>query len=70
MKNRIIQKSLNGVGTEFIEIIETLPDVDAVIVLIGAGSEATAAVTVLKSMNPKIEIYTVQAKNSSAAYQS
>ncbi|MCK5313027.1 MAG: pyridoxal-phosphate dependent enzyme [Desulfobacteraceae bacterium] len=61
---------INGVGTEFIEIIEKLPDVDAVIVPIGAGSEAAAAVTVLKSMNPKIEIYAVQAKNSSAAYQS
>lgn len=61
---------INGVGTEFMEIIEKLPDVDAVIVPIGAGSEAAAAVTVLKSINPKIEIYAVQAKNSSAAYQS
>lgn len=61
---------INGIGTEFIEIIEKLPDVDAVIVPIGAGSEAAAAVTVLKSLNPKIKIYAVQAENSQAAYQS
>ena len=61
---------LNGVGTEFIEIIETAPDIDAVIVPIGAGSEAAAAVTVLHSINPAIEIYAVQAVNSSAAYTS
>jgi len=61
---------INGVGTEFLEIIEELPDLDAVIVPIGAGSEAAAAVTVLKSINPDIAIYAVQAENSNAAYLS
>lgn len=61
---------INGVGTEFIEIIEKLPDLDAVIVPIGAGSEAAAAVTILKTINPKIEIYAVQAKESPAAFLS
>ena len=61
---------INGVGTEFVEIIEQLPDLDAVIVPIGAGSEAAAAVTVLKSINPAIKIYAVQAEKSSAAYLS
>jgi threonine dehydratase len=61
---------INGVGTEFLEILDALPDVDAVIVPIGAGSEAAAAVTVLKSVNPAIEIYAVQAENSSAAFLS
>lgn len=61
---------INGVGTEFLEIIETLPDLDAVIIPIGAGSEAAAAVAVLKSINPDIEIYAVQAENSRAAYLS
>lgn len=61
---------INGVGTEFIEIIEKIPDLDAVIVPIGAGSEAAAAVTVLKSINPNIEIYAVQAQNSPAAFLS
>jgi len=61
---------INGVGTEFLEVIEKLPDIDALIVPIGAGSEAAAAVTVLKSINPNIEIYAVQAESSPAAYLS
>ncbi len=61
---------INGVGTEFIEIIETLPDIDTMIVPIGAGSEAAAAVTVLQAINPKIKIYAVQAACSSAAHDS
>jgi len=61
---------INGVGTEFLEIIEKLPDIDALIIPIGAGSEAAAAVTVLKAINPGIKIYAVQAENSPAAYQS
>lgn len=61
---------INGVGTEFIEIIEQLPDVDAMVVPIGAGSEAAAAVTVFKAINPKIEIFAVQAEQSAAAFMS
>ena len=61
---------INGVGTEFVEIIEAVPDLDAVILPIGAGSEAAAAVTVLKSINPDIEIYAVQAQSSAAAFRS
>ncbi|MCU7813108.1 MAG: pyridoxal-phosphate dependent enzyme [Candidatus Thiodiazotropha sp. (ex Notomyrtea botanica)] len=61
---------INGVGTEFIEIIEAAPDLDAVILPIGAGSEAAAALTVLKTINPDIQIFAVQAESSSAAFKS
>lgn len=61
---------INGVGTEFLEILEDLPDVDVVVVPLGAGSEAAAAVTVLKAIRPEIEIVAVQAENSPAAYRS
>ena len=61
---------INGVGTEFLEIMEELPDVDAIIVPIGGGSEAAAAVTVLKSLNPQIKIFAVQAESSPSAYLS
>lgn len=61
---------INGVGTEFIEILEKLPDIDAIILPLGGGSEIAAAVTALKSVNPKIEIYAVQAESSRAAYLS
>jgi len=61
---------INGVGSEFLEILETVPHLDVMIVPIGAGSEAAAAVTILKGINPDIEIYAVQAEASSAAWQS
>jgi len=61
---------INGVGTEFIEIVEAVPDVDAVILPIGAGSEVAAAATVLKAINPDIQIFAVQAQSSSAAFAS
>jgi threonine dehydratase len=61
---------INGVGTEFVEIIEQLPDLDAMIVPIGAGSEAAAAITVLKTIRPQTEIIAVQAEAAPAAWQS
>jgi len=61
---------INGVGTEFLEIIEDLPDIDVMIVPIGAGSEAAAAITTLRAFRRDIEIIAVQAENSPAAYHS
>jgi threonine dehydratase len=61
---------INGVGTEFLEIIEELSGLDVMIVPIGAGSEAAAAINVLKAVKPGVEIIAVQAEASSAAYQS
>jgi len=61
---------INGVGTEFLEIIEDLPDIDVMIVPLGAGSETAAAITTLRAIRPNVEIIAVQACDSSAAYQS
>lgn len=61
---------INGVGTEFIEIIEALPELDAIILPLGAGSEVAAATVVLKTINPNIQIFAVQAECSSAAFKS
>ena len=61
---------INGVGTEFLEIMKELPTMDTIILPVGAGSEVAAATVVLKSMNPKIEIIAVQAEKSKAAYLS
>lgn len=54
---------INGVGTEFLEILKDIPDVDVIILPLGAGSEIAAAVTVLKQINPNIDIIAVQAEN-------
>jgi len=61
---------IHGVGTEFLEILEVVPQLDVMIIPIGAGSEAAAAVTVLKQIRPQVEIIAVQAAASPAAYQS
>jgi len=44
------------VGTEFIEVFEELPDIDVMILPIGAGSEAAAAITTLRSVKKGIAI--------------
>ena len=61
---------INGVGTEFLEIVEACPDIDVMVVPLGAGSEAAAAVTVLHSNGRKTDIIAVQAESSPAAYDS
>lgn len=61
---------INGVGTEFLEIIRDLNDIDVIILPIGAGSELAAATTVFKTLNPDIEIIAVQAESSKAGYLS
>ena len=61
---------INGVGTEFLEILEEEPDIDVMIVPLGAGSEAAAAITVLKTIRPPMEVIAVQAQDSPAAYMS
>ncbi|RKF20341.1 pyridoxal-phosphate dependent enzyme [Alginatibacterium sediminis] len=61
---------INGVGTQFVDLMDQLPDMDAVILPLGGGSEVAAAVTSLKPINPEIDIYAVQAELSCAAYHS
>jgi threonine dehydratase len=61
---------INGVGTEFLEIMEDLPDIEVMIVPVGAGSEAAAAITTLRPFRRTIEVIAVQARNSPAAYNS
>lgn len=61
---------INGVGTEFLEILRDLPNIDVIILPIGGGSELAGAVTVFKELKPEVEIIAVQAEASKAAYLS
>ena len=61
---------INGVGTGFLEILEELPGLEVMLVPLGAGSEAAAAVTVLKSVRPEVQVIAVQAAASPAACRS
>lgn len=55
-----------GVGTYTLEIIETLPDVEVIIVPVGAGSGAASVSLVAKTLNPKIKVIAVQAEKAPA----
>ncbi len=60
----------HGVGTYSLEIFESLPDVDAIIVPIGGGSGSCGAITVSKAINPDVKVIGVQAENAPAIYHS
>ena len=60
----------HGVGTYSLEIFESLPNLDAIIVPIGGGSGCCGAITVAKAINPKVKVIGVQAENAPAIYRS
>ena len=53
-----------GQGTIALEIIDQLPDLDAVIVPIGGGGLISGIAFTLKSINPKVKVYGVQAQGA------
>ena len=53
-----------GQGTMGLEIIEQVPDVDAVVIPVGGGGLIAGCAVALKTMNPNIKII-VRIKNSS-----
>jgi threonine dehydratase len=57
---------IHGVGTYALEIIENLPEVDAIIVPVGAGSGACATGIVAKTINPAIQVIGVQSAQAPA----
>jgi threonine dehydratase len=59
-----------GVGTYALELIESVPDLDAVIVPIGAGSGVCGTLTVLKAVNPAIRVIGVQTEALPPVYRS
>ncbi len=59
-----------GVGTYALEIVEDLPDVDAIIVPVGAGSGACGVGIVAKAINPRIQVIGVQSAQAPAMQRS
>ncbi len=55
-----------GVGTYALEIIEDLPDVETIVVPVGAGSGACGVSITAKSINPKIEVIAAQSAQAPA----
>jgi threonine dehydratase len=59
-----------GVGTLTLEIMEQQPDIEVIIVPVGAGSDASGACITAHGINPDIQVIGAQAEASPAAYQS
>ena len=58
------EEVIAGQGTIALEIAEQLPNVDAVIVPIGGGGLISGIAYTMKTLNPKIKIYGVEAKGA------
>ncbi len=59
-----------GQGTIALEIIDQLPSLDAVIVPIGGGGLISGIAYTLKSINPDVKVYGVQAAGAPSMYKS
>lgn len=59
-----------GVATASLEVMEAVPDVDAILVPIGGGSGASGHCIVAKSLNPAVKVIGVQAEQAPAVYLS
>jgi threonine dehydratase len=59
-----------GVATHTLEMLESRPDLDVIIVPIGGGSGAAGACVVAKAANPALEVIGVQSEEAPAAFLS
>jgi len=59
-----------GAGTIGLEIIDDMPDVDAVVLPIGGGNLIAGVGTAIKAINPNVRLIGVQAYNAPSVYRS
>lgn len=59
-----------GQGTIALEILEEIPDIDAIIVPVGGGGLISGIAYTAKMLNPKVKIYGVEAAGASSMIQS
>lgn len=59
-----------GAGTMTLEILEQQPDLDAIIIALGGGSQAVGAITVARELAPAVRVYAVGATGAPAQHDS
>ena len=59
-----------GQGTIGIEILQEMPDIDAVVCAIGGGGLISGVACAVKSLNPNIKVYGVQAEGAPSMVES
>ncbi len=64
------ERLIHGVGTYGLEIMEDLPDVDVIIVPVGAGSGVCGTAIAAKTINPRVRIIGVQSAQAPAQQKS
>jgi threonine dehydratase len=75
-EGRVVAHSTNdpriiaGAGTMTLEIVDQQPDLDALVIAIGGGSQAVGALTVARTLAPKLEVLGVQAAGAPAIHDS
>lgn len=64
------EKVIAGQGTIGLEIIEDMPDVEAVIVPIGGGGLISGVAFAIKQLRPDVKVYGVQSEGAPSMYDS
>lgn len=64
------EQVIAGQGTIGLEILDQLPDVDAVVVPVGGGGLISGVATAIKSLAPRVQVYGVQAERAASMLQS
>ncbi len=59
-----------GAGTMTREILEQQPDIEALVIATGGGSQAVGAMTVARELAPSLEVFAVQAAGAPALHDS
>jgi len=59
-----------GAATLTLEILEERPEVTAIVVAVGGGSQAVGALTVVRALAPNARVYAVQAERACAIHDS
>ncbi len=59
-----------GAATLTLEMLQERPDLDALVVSVGGGSQAVGAMTVARAIRPGMPVYAVQAERASATHDS
>ncbi len=59
-----------GAATITLEMLEQQPDLEAIVVSLGGGSQAVGALTVLRGLGSRIPVYAVQAEGASVIHDS